>query len=134
MLHERASIKRHQGDSLRDLLSILAGSNRFYAPRIAASLSNIETVTTEQFCSHFQMTTKQEIVDDQAAHPPFGTNLTYPMSAYTRVSQTSGTSGQAIRWLDTPASWNWMVDCWTTVFERSSVNANDRIFFAFSSS
>ena len=111
MLHERASIKRHQSDSLRDLLSILAGSNRFYAPRIAASLSDIEAVTTEQFCSQFPMTTKQEIVDDQAAHPPFGTNVTYPMSAYTRVSQTSGTSGQAIRWLDTPASWNWMVEC-----------------------
>ena len=132
MLHERASIKRHQSDSLRDLLSILAGSNRFYAPRIAASLVNIEAVTTEQFCSHFPMTTKQEIVDDQAAHPPFGTNLTYPMSAYTRVSQTSGTSGQAIRWLDTPASWNWMVECWATVFERSGVTAEDRIFFAFS--
>jgi phenylacetate-CoA ligase len=112
MLHERASIKRHQGDSLRDLLSILAGSNMFYAPRIATSLSNIEEVTLEQFCSDFPMTTKQEIVDDQAAHPPFGTNLTYPMSAYTRVSQTSGTSGQAIRWLDTPVSWNWMVECW----------------------
>jgi len=58
MLHERASIKRHQGDSLRDLLSILARSNVFYAPRIATSLSNIEAVTLEQFSSDFPMTSK----------------------------------------------------------------------------
>jgi len=111
---------------------LLAHSNAFYAPRINETLPDITNVTVDEFCSNFPLTTKHEIVADQASHPPFGTNLTYPMAAYTRVSQTSGTSGQAIRWLDTPASWNWMVACWATVFERSGVTADDRIFFAFS--
>ncbi len=36
-------------------------------------------------------TTKAELVDDQGAHPPFGTNLTYPLARYVRIHQTSGT-------------------------------------------
>jgi phenylacetate-CoA ligase len=132
MLPDRAAISRQQHDSLRELLGLLAQSNDFYAPRINQTLPDSSRVTLDEFCNCFPLTTKQEIVADQASHPPFGTNLTYPMGAYTRVSQTSGTSGQAIRWLDTTASWNWMVACWATVFERSGVTADDRIFFAFS--
>lgn len=132
VLPDRSDIYHRQTESLRSLLTILSESNAFYAPRIASTIVDVATVTPESFCGAFPITTKQEIVADQTSHPPFGTNLTFPLAAYTRVSQTSGTSGQAIRWLDTPASWNWMVDCWTTVFERSGVNANDRIFFAFS--
>ena len=132
MLPDRATISRQQCDSLKELLGVLAKTNAFYAPRIKSSLASVENVTPQEFCSAFPFTTKDEIVADQAGNPPFGTNLSYPMAAYTRVSQTSGTSGQAIRWLDTPTSWNWMVECWATVFERSGVTADDRIFFAFS--
>ncbi len=37
-----------------------------------------------------------------------------------------------MRWLDTPQSWNWMLDCWTRVLEVAGVIPGDRIFFAFS--
>src|SRR5689334_11343435 len=50
----------------------------------------------------FPLTTKSELVADQASHPPFGTNLTYPLDQYVRLHQTSGSSGDApLRWLDT---------------------------------
>ena len=132
MLPDRTEINRRQSVALSSLLASLASTNAFYAPKIADAFTDIGEVTPEQFCREFPLTTKQQIVSDQVSSPPFGTNLTYPLSAYTRVSQTSGTSGQAIRWLDTPTSWNWMVACWATVFERSGVTADDRIFFAFS--
>src|SRR5262249_37894170 len=84
------------------------------------------------FKARVPFTVKQELVADQAACPPFGTNLTYPLDQYTRFSQTSGTSGAPLRWLDTTATWSWMVDNWVDVFRVSGVGSQDRVFFAFS--
>jgi phenylacetate-CoA ligase len=77
-------------------------------------------------------TTKAELVEDQAAHPPFGTNLTYPVERYVRVHQTSGTSGVPLRWLDTEASWQWWARCWSFVLRAANLGPADRIFFPFS--
>ncbi|MEO7299966.1 MAG: thiamine phosphate synthase, partial [Verrucomicrobiota bacterium] len=77
-------------------------------------------------------TTKQELVADQQKIPPFGSNLTFPLENYTRFHQTSGTTGTPLRWLDTPESWNWMVENWVEVFRAAGVEATDKIYFAFS--
>ena len=69
---------------------------------------------------------------DQAAHPPFGTNLTYPLDRYVRVHQTSGTSGAPLRWLDTQESWDWWARCWGFVLRGAGLGAQDRVFFPFS--
>jgi len=77
-------------------------------------------------------TVKRELAEDQAAHPPFGTNLTYPLERYVRVHQTSGTSGQPIRWLDTQDSWDWWARCWVAVLRGAGLTPADRVFFPFS--
>jgi phenylacetate-CoA ligase len=77
-------------------------------------------------------TTKEELVADQAAAPPFGSNLTYPLERYVRVHQTSGTTGAPLRWLDTAESWDWFARCWAFVFAAAGVTGADRIFFPFS--
>lgn len=77
-------------------------------------------------------TTKAELTADQAAAPPFGTNLTYPVERYVRVHQTSGTTGTPIRWLDTEASWQWWARCWAAVLAGAGVTPADRVFFPFS--
>src|SRR5437879_13201236 len=78
------------------------------------------------------LTGKSELVADQAAHPPFGTNLTYALERYVRVHQTSGTSGQPIRWLETSESWEWWARCWGFVLRGAGVEPADRVFFPFS--
>ncbi len=79
------------------------------------------------------MTTKAELVADQAAEPPFGTNLTYPLERYVKLHQTSGTSGGVpLRWLDTEESWDWWARLWGHVYRGAGVGPGDRIFFAFS--
>jgi phenylacetate-CoA ligase len=80
------------------------------------------------------LTTKSELLADQAAHPPFGTNLTFPVDRYVRLHQTSGSSGdQPLRWLDTADSWDWWLRIWTDhVYRAAGVTAADRVFFAFS--
>ncbi len=77
-------------------------------------------------------TQKIELVADQAAHPPFGTNLTYPLDRYVRVHQTSGTTGQPLRWLDTQESWDWWARCWGFVLRGAGLGPADRVFFPFS--
>src|SRR5207248_2152489 len=73
-----------------------------------------------------------ELIADQAAHPPYGSNLTFPLAQYTRLHQTSGTSGQPLRWLDTNKSWEWMLGCWQQCFRAALLDTSDRIFFPFS--
>jgi phenylacetate-CoA ligase len=80
------------------------------------------------------LTTKAEMLADQAAHPPFGTNLTYPLERFVRLHQTSGSSGgQPLRWLDTAESWEWWLRIWADhVYRAAGVKAGDRVFLAFS--
>jgi phenylacetate-CoA ligase len=80
------------------------------------------------------LTTKAELLADQAAQPPFGTNLTFPLDQYVRLHQTSGSSGDhPLRWLDTAESWNWWERIWSDhVYPAARVGPRDRIFFAFS--
>jgi phenylacetate-CoA ligase len=80
------------------------------------------------------LTTKDDLVADQADHPPFGTNLTYPLERYVRVHQTSGSSGtRPLRWLDTAESWTWWRRVWAEhVYPAAGVTPADRVFLAFS--
>ena len=79
-------------------------------------------------------TTKPELLADQDAHPPFGSNLTYSLERYVRLHQTSGSSGDhPLRWLDTAESWEWWRQIWADhVYRAAGVTAADRVYFAFS--
>src|SRR3989449_11544070 len=78
-----------------EMRTILAGRNRFYSARLRSGVSFAE----------LPFTTKQELVDDQAEHPPFGTNLTYPVEKYVRIHQTSGTAGKPSLLVGTKGRW-----------------------------
>ena len=77
-------------------------------------------------------TTKQQLVEDQNANPPYGTNLSFPIDQYTRFCQTSGTTGKPLRIIDTPESWQSMLDIWKLVFQHAGCKQGDRVLFAFS--
>ncbi|CAM2070299.1 AMP-binding protein [Sulfidibacter corallicola] len=128
---DRAALEAGQIEALRHLLTEVSRSNDFYAPRLAGSGLDPRTVTLDDFRARFPLTTKAELVADQKAHPPYGTNLTYPLSRYTRFCQTSGTTGTPMRWLDTSESWSWMLGNWRRVYEAAGVKTGDRLFFAF---
>jgi phenylacetate-CoA ligase len=126
----RAAIEADQLAQLRALLAATLPANRFYAAKFAGL--NPAVASLDDFRARFAFTTKAEIVADQRAHPPYGTNLTYPVERYTRCHHTSGTSGQSIRWLDTAESWAWLLDNWAEVYRAAGIGAADRIFYAFS--
>jgi phenylacetate-CoA ligase len=117
-----------EADQLRKLRALLTAisDNPFYSAKLRDAGAGSELAS-------LPFTVKQELIEDQLAHPPYGSNLTYSLDRYTRFSQTSATTtGNPMRWLDTPESWDWMIDKWTRVYQAAGVGAGDRIFFAFS--
>src|SRR5262245_7349967 len=109
---------------LRELLTRILPTNRFYAARFAG-LDPLRVAMHD-----LPFTTKAELPADQKTTPPYGTALTYPLDRYSRMHQTSGTTtGQPLRWLDTPESWNAMLDLWRTMFARTGLRHDDRLFF-----
>jgi phenylacetate-CoA ligase len=108
-------------------------SNIFWRERLrAAGVRDPRDVASWADFARLPRLTKAELAADQAAHPPFGTNLTHPLDRYVRVFQTSGTTGPPLRWLETEASWAWWARCWAFVFRGAGLAAPDRLFFPFS--
>ena len=128
----RQVIVQRQFDRLRDLLRAIGVDNKFYSAKHEAAGAPSKVARLHDFYERFPFTTKEELVLDQATTPPYGTNLTFPLERYTRCHQTSGTSGVPLRWLDTPESWEGMIEQWATVMRVSGVAPADNLFFAFS--
>ena len=128
----REWIEQRQVERLRSLLADVTASNSFWQSRLATS-GDIETIDSLDDLSRLPFTQKADLVADQQAHPPYGTNLTYGRSGYSRLHQTSGTTtGQPMRWLDTPQSWQWFMDCWAQIFRIVGLTNEDRLAFPFS--
>ena len=106
----RAAIIATQDTYLRALLIAIDGRNPFYTAKMRAAGLRGADCDRATFLAKFPFTTKAELVADHAAHAPFGSNLTFPVERYVRYSQTSGSTGLPLRWLDTAESWTWMLD------------------------
>ena len=128
----RGEPERIQLARLRELLGAVRPSNAFYETKLGPAGIDDSVASLDAFRANCPFTTKSELAADHQANPPYGSNLTYPVEHYTRSHQTSGTSGAPLRWLDTPESWQWMIDNWCDIFRAAGVSAADRIFFAFS--
>src|ERR1700716_4512056 len=99
-------VRAQQLERLSTGIHSLLTSNRFYRDRL-------HPVRSWDDFAGLPLTTKEEITADQRTNPPFGTNLTFPIDRYSRLHQTSGTSGTApLRWLDTPESRGWWGRVW----------------------
>ena len=115
-------------ERLNDLLARVVETNAFQRERLRDRLP----LDSLAGLAGLPFTTKHDLVADQAAHPPFGTNLTYPLERYTHLHQTSGTSGTTLRVLDTPEDWAWWRRNIGVVFRAAGVGPDDRVALAYS--
>lgn len=129
----RDDLADYQWQRFARIAPLLAAGNAFYRAKWrAAGVADARAIADWTAFRRLPFTTKAELSRDQEAHPPFGTDLTFPLERYVRVHQTSGTTGRPLRWLDTAESWDWWQRCWTFVYRAAGVGPGDRIFFAFS--
>jgi phenylacetate-CoA ligase len=129
---DRSTLAAQQGRRLKELLTAIHGRHAFYTRKLDEANVRFESLQFPADLESLPLTTKGELVADQQAHPPWGTGLTEPLDRYTRYNQTSSTTGDPLRWLDTNESWQWMLECWKAVYRAAGVTATDRIFFPFS--
>ncbi|MBI2528444.1 MAG: phenylacetate--CoA ligase family protein [Candidatus Rokubacteria bacterium] len=126
-------LRGHQWARVERLAREVYPSNPFIARKWReAGIRAAEDLRSWEDWARLPFTRKPELVEDQAARPPFGSNLTYPLERYVRVHQTSGTTGAPLRWLDTQAAWDWWLRCWGFVLRGAALGPGDRIFFPFS--
>ncbi len=109
------------------MLRVTARDNPFYRERLAEVGLSEKVASLEDFQRRMPFTTKAELVADQAAHGPYGTNRAYPLARYTRFCQTSGTSSAPLSILDTPESWEWMLENWRSIYQAAEIAPGDRI-------
>jgi phenylacetate-CoA ligase len=121
-----------QFQKLQKLLREISGRNRFYGKKWNDAGMVAPDINSFSDFQQLPFTDKSELVRAQEEAPPFGTNATFPVVAYTRVHQTSGTTGSPLRVVDTPESWEWWGDCWGHVLKAAGVTEADRVFLAFS--
>lgn len=128
----RAEIASLQTERLQALISLVSGTNSFWISKWRVAGVNPFAVRKVDDIHTLPFTTKQELTDDQTRNQPYGSNLTFAVDRYSRLHQTSGTTGAAIRWLDTPESWNWLAGLWDQIYRITGVTPEDRIAFPFS--
>ncbi|MCH2615671.1 MAG: AMP-binding protein, partial [Opitutales bacterium] len=125
-------VAEKQLTALNRLIEVLASNNPFYKAKLEAcqGLGGFESL--EEFSARMPCTTRAEIAEDHQSNPPYGTNLSYPIEEYTRIHQTSGTTGQPIAWLDTQESWNWLLENWKIIWRACGAREGDVAIFPFS--
>ena len=132
---DRHTLVAQQARRLVKLLRDIYGRNPFYTRKLDAAgirPGDIDTLDLPGDLPKLPLTTRAELLADQAANPPWGTVLTEDISRYTRYNHTSSTTGRPLRWIDTNESWQWMLECWKAVYRGARVGPADRILFGFS--
>ena len=112
---------------LRELVALAAERNPFWRPR----LEGVD-LDAPDLLGTLPLLSKSELIADQGAHPPFGTNLSYDLDRYTHFHQTSGTTGPPLKVLDTAADWEWWAAAFARTYAAAGVGAGDRVALAFS--
>jgi phenylacetate-CoA ligase len=114
-------------DRLSGLIAEVSGSNAFQRDRLEGvevrSLGDLRQIRPVD---------KDDLLRDQHAHPPFGRNLTYVLERYVHLHQTSGTSGSALRVLDTQEDWEWWRRCLREVFAAAGIGPSDLVALGYS--
>ncbi|MDE0684242.1 MAG: phenylacetate--CoA ligase family protein, partial [Candidatus Poribacteria bacterium] len=122
-----------QLNRFREMLALVLETNAFYRQKLTeAGITDPNDVKTLADYQQLPFTTKEELSADQVSHPPYGTNLTFPLEQYTCLHRTSGTTGAPLRWLDTAESWDWWGKCWGEIYRGAGVTSADRLMIAFS--
>lgn len=126
-------LSRWQVSRLQQMLHAVIPANPFWTQKFAEAGVDPASIQSLDDLRRLPLVSKHDLAADQAAFPPYGRNLTFPLTDYSRLHQTSGTTtGQPLRWLDTPASWNWLLDVWSTIYGLMQLRPDDRLCFPFS--
>jgi phenylacetate-CoA ligase len=124
---DRRALERLQLEKFNRQLAVVLASNEFYRRKFADC--PCELVSLDELSS-LPYTNKDELQPE--AGESYARNRTFPIEAYTRFHETSGTHGRPLAVLDTPVDWQWWIDGWQFVLDAAAITSSDRALLAFS--
>jgi len=134
--HETASrdeIDALQVRKLRNLLEWTEAQVPYHAKRFADAGVTVDSIKTLDDLRRLPFMTRDEWMQGQLEHPPYGPILAAPEESAVRYHLTSGTTGKTpIRVLDSMKDWEWIAEMWCYGFWGFGVRPRDVVFFAFS--
>jgi phenylacetate-CoA ligase len=108
---DRSRTEAKQLKKLQGLIKELLKGNDFYRSRLRAAGIDERIESLAEFSRLMSFTSKMDLVWDREEFAPYGSNLTYPQTRYSRFCQSSGTTRGPLPSLDTAESWSAMLDC-----------------------
>ncbi|MBI3636707.1 MAG: AMP-binding protein, partial [Candidatus Rokubacteria bacterium] len=104
----------------------------FYRKKLDAARVGPEAVKTLEDLARLPFTTKDELKQDQAEHPLWGTLLAVPFEEVLRVHITSATTGRPLAFLDTEDDWFGFYHSYARSLYAFGVRKADMVMAAFS--
>jgi phenylacetate-CoA ligase len=101
----RATLRALQLERLRRQVAHAAAHSPFYRRKLKAAGVKPKVRTLDDLRA-LPFTTKDELKDNQAAHPPWGDLLAVPFEDVLRIHMTSATTGRPLAFLDTAEDWH----------------------------
>ncbi len=118
---------------LRNLVEWTDAQVPFHSKRLDDAGVTADSIKSLDDLQRIPFMTRDEWMQGQLEHPPYGPILAAPEEAAIRYHLTSGTTGKTpIRVLDSMKDWEWIAEMWCYGFWGFGVRPADVVFFAFS--
>jgi phenylacetate-CoA ligase len=105
----------------------------YYSKKLHDAGVTADSVKSLDDLRRIPFTTRDEWMQGQIDHPPYGPILAAPEELAIRYHMTSGTTGRTpIRVLDSMKDWEWIAEMWCYGFWGFGIRPEDTVFFAFS--
>ncbi|CAN5264769.1 phenylacetate--CoA ligase [soil metagenome] len=128
----REQLDALQVRKLRELVGWAGAKVPWQSKRLRDAGVSPDSIVSLDDLRRIPLLTRDEWMQGQVEHPPYGPILAAPEEAAIRYHMTSGTTGRTpIRVLDSLKDWEWIAEMWCYGFWGFGVRPKDRVFIAF---
>jgi phenylacetate-CoA ligase len=128
----RDELEALQTRKLRDLVGWADAQVPWQSKRLRDAGITADQITTVDDLRRIPLMTREEWMQGQLEHPPFGPILAADQALAIRYHMTSGTTGKTpIRVLDSMKDWEWIAEMWCYGLWGFGVRPQDVLFVAF---
>lgn len=127
----RQELDKMQDDKLAAMVKHAYENSGFYRRKFDEADVTPDDIKSKEDITKLPFVSKEDLREDQAAHPPWGAMLTMPFEDTQRVHQTSGTTGQPLRVVDTAEDWAKFCHMHARMLYAYGVRAHDMVMPCF---
>jgi len=128
----RATLTALQERKLREQVRHAYAASPFYRTKLDGAGVGPDAVQSLHDLRKLPFTTKDELKQDQAEHPVWGTLLAVPFEQCLRVHMTSATTGRPLAFLDTAEDWQGFYHSYARSLHAFGIRGSDMVMAAFS--